>query len=513
LNDTGNVTIKAEDVNDGSSDACGIGLLSLNKTSFTCENVGVNTVILTVTDNNGNESTEAVQVTVEDNTKPVAIGRNIAVLLDANGHASILPEDMDAGSVDMCGIKSLSLSQSDFSCEHVGPNNVTLTSTDVNGNFSTIELTVTVSDNVSPLIACPADILLSACEPIATWSMPEVSDNCPVIVSQTEGPLSGSVFENGTTTTITYKVTDPGGNEASCSFTVTRAPVLTSSITTDKSTLYFGLSSDQSATIVARAQGGTAPYTISISMDRPLNCNIATSTGDEAWTGGAGTASDINTLCPADGPGLIPVSSSFNGGIPEGGSYSVVTALMQDASITVTVTDADGCVAQSTINIHAEDVRCYAGNTGNTKVSICHSTGNTKSPCKSICVDESSLADHLAHGDYVGSCTSDCMDGNINNSARSISPDGAVMDFGEEISVSVYPSPVESLLSVSVSNPENQSVKMNLMDMKGVSMLSKPPVFSPGGVYQVDMEQLARGLYILRVNVGVVTKTVKVIKE
>jgi hypothetical protein len=459
---------------------------------------------------NGNVSTTVQKVTIVDNESPAFAVADIEVNNDPGQCAGEVflaaPK-----ATDNCGVATLTR---DFASDvfPVGETVVTWTATDVNGNVSTKAQRIVVVDNEPPVIICHDDILLSACEPIATWSLPEASDNCSALVAQAGGPPSGSVFQNGSTTTIMYKATDPAGNEATCAFTVSRAPALTASVGVNNSKLFFGLS-DQSATIIARAQGGRAPYTISMTMDRPLNCNVVTSSGDEIWTGGAGTAGESNTVCPASGSGMIPLSSSFTDGVGEGGSYSVIVTLMQDAVITATITDADGCVAHSSINIHAEDVRCYAGNSGKAKISICHNTGSAKNPCKSICVDETSLADHLAHGDFVGICTSDCMDGSRNPWLRTITRDGTVINHGDEVSVGVYPSPMKSFVSITVSNPDNQPVRMKLMDMTGVSMLSRQPVLSSEGVYHVDTEQLSRGLYILRVQVGMATKTVKLIKE
>lgn len=61
----GTGTISASDINDGSTDNCGIASLSLSKTSFNCTNAGANTVTLTVTDVNGNSSTCNATVTVQ----------------------------------------------------------------------------------------------------------------------------------------------------------------------------------------------------------------------------------------------------------------------------------------------------------------------------------------------------------------------------------------------------------------------------------------------------------------
>ncbi|MBI6118373.1 hypothetical protein I6U49_16800, partial [Salegentibacter sp. F63223] len=151
LDTNGTATIAPADIDNGSNDACGISSLSLDTTEFTCKNVGPNTVTLTVVDNNQNETTATATVTVEDNVAPIALAKDITVQLDANGIATIAPADIDNGSNDACGIASLSLDITEFSCEDVGKNTVTLTVTDNNQNETTATATVTVEDNVAPV--------------------------------------------------------------------------------------------------------------------------------------------------------------------------------------------------------------------------------------------------------------------------------------------------------------------------------------------------------------------------
>ncbi|MDP2114658.1 MAG: HYR domain-containing protein, partial [Bacteroidota bacterium] len=64
LNSSGTATITAAQVNNGSTDNCGIASIVVSKTAFNCSNVGANTVTLTVTDVNGNVSTGTAVVTV-----------------------------------------------------------------------------------------------------------------------------------------------------------------------------------------------------------------------------------------------------------------------------------------------------------------------------------------------------------------------------------------------------------------------------------------------------------------
>jgi hypothetical protein len=60
----GSATITGADIDNGSNDASGISSLQASKTSFSCADIGANTVVLTVTDNNNNVATCTTTVTV-----------------------------------------------------------------------------------------------------------------------------------------------------------------------------------------------------------------------------------------------------------------------------------------------------------------------------------------------------------------------------------------------------------------------------------------------------------------
>src|SRR3982751_2376377 len=130
--------------------------MSVAPNSFSCSSVGANTVVLTVTDNNGNSSTCSSVVTVEDHIAPVALCQAITVQLDASGNASITAAQIDNGSSDACGIASMSVSPNSFSCASVGANTVVLTVTDNNGNSSSCSAVVTVEDHIAPIALCHA---------------------------------------------------------------------------------------------------------------------------------------------------------------------------------------------------------------------------------------------------------------------------------------------------------------------------------------------------------------------
>ena len=223
LDDTGNASITANDIDDGSSDACGIQSLEIDVEAFTCANVGTNNLVLTVTDNNGNTSTCDAVVTVEDNVAPVAVCQNVTVQLDASGNASITTADINNGSSDACGIASLSLDQTDFDCSNVGTNTVTLTVTDNNGNTSTCDAVVTVEDNVAPVAVCQNVTVQLDASGNASITTADIdngsSDACGIAslsLDQTDFDCS-----NVGANTVTLTVTDNNGNTDQCTAVVT----------------------------------------------------------------------------------------------------------------------------------------------------------------------------------------------------------------------------------------------------------------------------------------------------
>jgi hypothetical protein len=152
----GTRTIEAADIDYGSYDACGsIASMTLDRTTFTCANVGPNQVTLTVTDKAGNKASQTVTVVVVDNTAPVLRVAGFTAQLQ-NGMRTIEAADIDYGSYDDCGtIVSMSISPRTFTCANVGPNLVTFTATDKAGNVSsqTVTVVITADATCTPALA------------------------------------------------------------------------------------------------------------------------------------------------------------------------------------------------------------------------------------------------------------------------------------------------------------------------------------------------------------------------
>ncbi len=130
LEQNGTVTISASQVDNGSNDACGVSL-SLNKTSFTTSNVGANSVLLTVSDPNGNSSTCTSVVTVKKRpTTLVYTGDGSEQYSDQQGLTAVLTDQITGNTLSSKTIRFDIGSQSTSAATNasgVASNNLILT--------------------------------------------------------------------------------------------------------------------------------------------------------------------------------------------------------------------------------------------------------------------------------------------------------------------------------------------------------------------------------------------------
>jgi hypothetical protein len=268
LNAAGTAGITAAQINNGSSDNCGIATISVSKTSFDCSNVGANTVILTVTDVNGNSSTATALVTVVDNINPtITAPANITQGTDAGvcGATVNLGTPLTA---DNCSIATVTNNAPTLF--PVGTTVVTWTVTDANGNSSTATQTVVVSDTEKPMITAPAMVSVvntpGTCATAVNLGTPVTSDNCGVASVTNNAP---ALFPVGTTV-VTWTVTDIHGNVTD---TATQTVVV---IDNENPTISV-------SNISVNNDAGKCGATVSISLPQTGdNCGVATVMGERS---------------------------------------------------------------------------------------------------------------------------------------------------------------------------------------------------------------------------------------
>lgn len=102
---TGNLTANA--VDNSSADACGIASRTLDRESFTCADIGENTVVLTVADNSGNASSCSATVVIVAPPAEAGAGWELASDLRLwppdHSYQTFAVEDMIQGLFNVCG--------------------------------------------------------------------------------------------------------------------------------------------------------------------------------------------------------------------------------------------------------------------------------------------------------------------------------------------------------------------------------------------------------------------------
>ena len=213
LGPDGTATISSADIDNGSSDNCGEVTYEVSTTTFDCSDIGSNIVNLLVFDSNGLASECFATVTVLDSATPTAICQDITISLDLDYTATITPADIDGGSIDNCTLSNTSININTFDCSNLGPNTVTLTVTDQNGNQSSCEAVVTVLEGLNTPIA--------VCQNI-TVTLGEDGTSTIVATAIDAGSLGARCVDAFSIDIDTFSCTDIG-TPVEVEFTVTNA--------------------------------------------------------------------------------------------------------------------------------------------------------------------------------------------------------------------------------------------------------------------------------------------------
>lgn len=301
--------------------------------------------------------------TAVDEVPPAVRTKKIIVRLDSTGHASILPADVDDGTNDAYGIDSLTLDKATFDCSNTGPNLVTLTAVDNNGNTASATDTVIVQDYIAPVV---------------------LTRNITVPLNGNgEAMISAAQLDNGS-----YDV---------CGI---------DSIFLDKTVFRCADIGDQVVALTVIDSNGnasTSTATVSVlgaipSLNIAVTRDDVTDTGADAQTIFLGYGAQQVTLEASDANAMD--TTSFRWTPATGLSDSVVSnpvfTPVQEGVYTFVVTARNvyGCEAADSVSLHVIDARCGAGSD---KVVICHKG-------RELCVSPYAVPYHLRHGDRIGKC-------------------------------------------------------------------------------------------------------------
>ena len=559
LDASGNGMITANDIDNGSTDECGIASYSLDVDSFDCSNTGANTVTLTVTDNNENSASSSATVTVSDVTAPTATTQDITVELDAFGNASIVPSGVDNGSNDACGIANLSLDTTTFDCSNIGANTVTLTVTDNNDNVSTQTAIVTVEDNIAPNVIINDITIELDANGSASITADMIDNGSTDACGIASYSLDVDSFDCSNTgvNTVTLTVTDNNDNVSTATATVTVQDNIAPTVITQSYSI--DLANGVADITPSDIDGGTfdnCAFTLAIDKDHftcdDIGDHVVTLTAtDDSNNTTSSTAivsvlGDIPTISINDFNAVqtqkkntiflgfadtVNLTTTVSGG--SGFTYEWTTStgelvsneanpsISPEVSTTydVTVTNSNGCTASTSMYVCVIDARAfdkkgrYKG-----KVTVCHHT-NGKKGTKHVQINISSDAvmTHLTkhgvgtdHADTLGACNAVCVDNTIAKSASKTS----FTNTSIEDNLSIYPNPSNGIFDIKLTTV-NLQTELFLFDTTGklIERKSISKENSAGNIITMGNYNLASGIYLLKIMNKEETITKKLIIE
>lgn len=534
---------------------------------------GMNTVLLSVKDANGNVSdTVSLKVIVLDKIAPTIVSSgNITQSADRGDCGAFITVAPPVVS-DNCTVQYFvnNYTNATKASGHypVGSTGVVWTVKDIYGNTASTTQYITITDNEAPVINIPVSIIQTSdpgiCGANVSWPTITASDNCGIL-SVTTDHQSGDLFPLGITT-VKITATDLHNNTSTASFTVTvtdnEAPtVITKPLTL---TLVNGMATLTAADLDHGSFDNCGAVTLWASQTKftcanaGLNQVTLNVTDHNGNTAGANAIVTIVGGAPATQIKVIPSSTVYTGGVVTniylgyGPQSLTLNASVADGSavtyswsgnaalscttcagpvftataagayqFTVTTTNANGCSSSAQVNICVRDIR--VPNTKD-KVYVCHTDLNTGT-LQTLIVSKSNVANQLSLNplDKPGSCdmpvcgiasgTTPASSNPYPSKGITQKPTAETMQIPLEmqLKVRVAPNPTASVFTFQITTAAHAPVYLKIYDASGrlTEMKNNAPV---GTAFNVG-ENLVSGNYYAEVIQGNERVVLKLIKQ
>ena len=229
-----------------SEDNCGSTSGYLSQNSFNCNDLGANSVAITIRDQSRNEIICNSDIIIHDTIPPTAICRDTLLYLNSSGIANLIASDLDIGSIDNCCIDSLYLSKHSFTCDDIGSSEVMFFALDKSGNIDSCTVIVNTLDTLHPDIVVQnmeiylddnGNYLFTELDSNIITSM--LSDNCIANINN----ISQTSFScmDTPSATIEVQAIDNSSNVSTAFIEVTILDTLSPIITCPRDTLYLNM--------------------------------------------------------------------------------------------------------------------------------------------------------------------------------------------------------------------------------------------------------------------------------
>ncbi len=467
LDNNGMASISPDMVDNGSSDNCELGLLSLDIQNFTCDDIGDVTVTLTASDVSGNTASETAVVTVVDLTVPTMTCPD-----DIFSNFCLFPVNYPAPTAtDNCGDVTIELVEGlePGSIFPLGTTAVIYSATDASGNQSDCTFNITVLTDM-----------------VAETEIAE-----PDCFGDTNGSATVDV-DNGTPP-YNYQWNDP---DMQATPTATDLPAGFYSVTI----------TDATGCEIAATTEVTEPDTLTVSIDF-ANPDCA---GDDN-----GTA----TAIPNGGTG--PFNYQWNDPAMQ---TSETASNLAPNDYEVLVTDNNGC--ETTANVQIEDPEAVVITIDN----VTDETGDNMDGAISITPSGGTNTTYTYEWTYNGNPFSTEEDlTNLDNGEYCVTvtdengcteTDCAVVDFIENTInpeldnyITITPNPTSGELNVQLKLPGQRNVRIDFYDVLGRLILKGETYLTQEQQMIFDLSSYADGVYLLKLIVDEEILVKRIIKE
>jgi choice-of-anchor B domain-containing protein len=555
LDDNGTVTVTAETIDGGSSDNVGITSFELNLSTFTCNELGDNNVILTVFDAAGNSASCDAIITVLDTISPTVIGQNITADLAGNPSVTVSAAEVDDGSFDNCSITNLSLSPNTF--DSTGIFEAVLEGTDIAGNSENVTVEITIIDTVdseNPIAVCQNFTAQLDENGLVTITADTLDGGSSDNVEITSFEISVSTFtcnEIGDNEVI-LTVFDAAGNSASCVAIVTIEDITPPTIIGQDITV--NLDGNPSVTVLAiEVDNGSfdncSIETLTLSPDIFTTVGVydAILEGTDSSGNSENTTVEITIIDTVDNENPIAVCQDFTVELDENGSITIsgddVDGGSSDNSgfytltidintfdcsnigeneVTLTVTDPseniDTCVAIITVEdnlapviICPDDQLIEAGPDGT--VILPDYVANNEVTATDNCTDNLTIVQDPAAGTILGmgsnTITFITTDSSGNENMCSFELEVLVLGLNDnELNkgLSIYPNPSSNM--VTVNSKTDLLTSISVFDINGKQILDINTINSE--TKTLDISNFSNGIYFMTINNEVTKKLIKI---
>lgn len=251
LDITGNAIIKPELINDGSFDACSDITLQIEGASaFDCTSLGDQIVNLVVTDQDNNASFCPATVTVQDKQLPNCILIPTLFHLDQTGNVMVTKDNLDISVNDNCSEVTTIFDALNFNCQDTGPQNIIVSVLDASGNTNVCSTLITITDTIQPTCSIESKTFYISPDGQVNIKQDQLNitsnDNCAGVTTAFNS-INYNCNDLGVKN-ISATVRDVAGNTSTCTTQITVSDTIRPTCSIPTGTIFLGINGQASLT-------------------------------------------------------------------------------------------------------------------------------------------------------------------------------------------------------------------------------------------------------------------------